>query len=187
MVDLGPLAGIRLDIGCGSNKQAGFVGMDVQALPGVEIVHDWNVRPWPLPDESVVLAMASHVVEHVNPADGGFLRWMDELWRVMTVGGEVAISCPHGSSQGYLQDPTHCNACNEATWAYFTPGHMLYEFYRPRPWGIKYLAWSPAANIEVVLVKQAVDAEPGDGRLPGPGRRRIRAWLRARRLAIIGR
>ena len=154
-------SGIRLDIGCGAAKQPGFVGMDRQPLEGVEIVHDWNDYPWPLPDESCILVMASHVVEHVNPVDGGFLRWMDEVWRITIAGGEFAISCPHGSSQGYLQDPTHGNPCNETTWAYFDPGvEVLYNLYRPKPWKVKYLSWNPAANIEVVLVKLA---EVGDG------------------------
>jgi hypothetical protein len=136
----------------------GFVGMDILPLEGVDIVHNWNDMPWPLPDESVVLAIASHVVEHVNPADGHFLRWMDEVWRIMVPGGEFAIACPHGSSQGMLQDPTHCNFLNEATWAYFCPEvaeGSLYRFYRPKPWRIKpyALTWDPTANMEVVLIK----------------------------------
>jgi hypothetical protein len=154
--------GIRLDVGCGDNKQDGFVGMDRQARDSVDVVHDWNIFPWPFDDESVIVAVASHVIEHVNPADGHFVDWMNELWRVMTVGGEVALSLPHGSSQGYLQDPTHCNPCNEATFAYFDPeepntGGLLWRFYRPRPWRIKYISWSPAGNIEVVLVKRELN------------------------------
>jgi hypothetical protein len=89
-------SGIRLDVGCGANKQEGFVGMDARALDGVDIVHNWNDYPWPLPDGCVLTAVASHVVEHVNPADGGFLRWMDELWRVM----REAVSCAGWTSCG---------------------------------------------------------------------------------------
>lgn len=162
-VDIGELlrqkSGIRLDIGCGRAKQPGFVGMDAQELEGVDIVHDWNDYPWPLPDESCVLIMASHVVEHVNPADGGFIRWMDEVWRIMQVDGQLAISCPHGYSPGYLQDPTHCNQVNETTWAYFDPGTNLYGIYRPKPWRVTHLSFNPAANIEVVLVKVSDDQE----------------------------
>jgi len=152
-------SGIRLDIGGGANPQDGFVNLDKRDLSAVDIVHDVEQYPWPLPDECVLVAMASHLVEHINPAGGGFIRFMDEAWRVMKSGGEFAISCPHGSSQGYLQDPTHCNQINEATWSYFDPecprvGGRLYEIYRPKPWRIKYLVWSPNANIEVILVKR---------------------------------
>lgn len=61
-------SGIKLDIGCGSAKQPGFVGLDYRPLPGVDIVQDITKFPWVLPDESVSLAMASHVLEHINPA-----------------------------------------------------------------------------------------------------------------------
>jgi hypothetical protein len=147
--------------------------MDVRVLPGVDIVHDVNVYPWPLPDGCVVVAICSHLVEHIPPVavtEGGtrfpFVQFMDELWRVMRFDCEVAIATPHGSSQGYLQDPTHCNPINEATWAYFDPlepntGGALYGVYKPKPWKIKYLSWSPAANIEVVLVKRREDVSYG--------------------------
>ena len=52
-----------------------------------------------------------------------------------------------------MQDPTHCNPCNEATFGYFTPSHGLYNIYKPKPWSIKVLTWDPTRNIEVVLVK----------------------------------
>lgn len=146
-------SGIRLDIGGGGNPQEGFVNMDRQQLPEVDIVWNWDDRPWPLPDGSVLVAIASHVVEHVNPVNGNFVEWMDEVWRVLKSGGEFAIALPHGRSSGYLQDPTHCNPCNENTWLYFTPDHPYYTIYRPRPWRLKYRSWSPNANIEVVLVK----------------------------------
>ncbi len=159
-------SGIRLDIGCGAHKQPSFVGMDIRPLPGVDIVHDINVHPWPIDDETVLVAMASHLVEHIPPMaiiDGRthmmFIEFMDEVWRVLKVGGEFAMALPHGNSQGYLQDPTHCNACNEHTWMYFDPenGGILYPIYNPKPWNIKFLSYNPAANMEVVLVKRADD------------------------------
>jgi hypothetical protein len=87
-----------------------------------------------------------------------FMRFMNEVWRIMKVDGQFAISCPHGYSSGYLQDPTHCNALNEYTWAYFDPEEgngLLYNIYKPKPWRINYLSWQPTGNIEVVLKKRA--------------------------------
>ncbi|MEG7727204.1 methyltransferase domain-containing protein, partial [Listeria monocytogenes] len=77
----------------------------------------WDLTniPWPLPDESVLVAMASHVIEHIQPADFGFINFMNEVWRLLKPGGEFAIVTPHGRSDGYIQDPTHVNPCNEAT------------------------------------------------------------------------
>lgn len=148
-------SGILLDIGCGANKQENFVGMDIRKLDGVDIVHDVEEFPWPLPDECVRMAFASHLVEHINPHRFGFVNFMDEVWRVMKPGGEFMIACPHGSSQGYIQDPTHCNPINEATWDYFCPEREsgLYWIYQPKPWRVKHLLSNPAANMELVLVK----------------------------------
>ena len=58
--------GIRLDIGCGENKQEGFVGMDARALPGVDIIHDLEVFPWPLPDDCCLTIVGSHIIEHIK-------------------------------------------------------------------------------------------------------------------------
>jgi len=170
--------------------------MDARALPNVDIVWDVTRFPWPLPDESVVVAVTSHLVEHIPPDAGDtrvtglielllyknliteaeiegfigeiepgprFIRFMDEVWRVMKYDGEFAIACPHGYGPGQLQDPTHINAINEATWSYFDPldpntGGALYRIYSPKPWRIKSLVWSPAANMEVVLVKRRIDS-----------------------------
>jgi len=154
---VGKAAGIRLDIGCGRNKQGPtWVGIDFQGLPGVDIVHDLMQFPWPLESDSVLVAVASHVVEHIPPANLGFIHWMDEVWRVLKPGGEFAIVTPHGWSAGYLQDPTHVNPCNENTWVYFVKEHPFYQFYSPKPWKIKMLTWDYTANIEVVLIKDSL-------------------------------
>lgn len=154
--------GIKLDIGSGENKQPGFVGIDYRKLPGVDIVHNVEKFPWPLPDESVILAVASHLVEHINPHGGVFMNFMDEVWRVMKPDGEFAIITPYAGSTGYFQDPTHCNPCNENTWTYFDPldtrfGGGLYRIYKPKPWKIKMNTWHSSGNMEVVLIKRRED------------------------------
>jgi len=40
---------MKLDIGCGWSKRAGFVGMDKRNLPGVDIIHDLEIFPYPIP------------------------------------------------------------------------------------------------------------------------------------------
>lgn len=153
-----------LDIGCGAGKQTNFVGMDHQPLPGVDVVHNWDEFPWPFETESVLTAVASHVVEHVNPVNGHFLRWMDEVWRILKIDGQFAIVTPYAGSPGYWQDPTHCNPCSEATWFYFDPEHQsgLYRFYRPKPWRIEINAYHRQGNLEVVLRKRSEDPAYAD-------------------------
>lgn len=163
-------SGIKLDIGCGASKQTGFVGMDIQELPGVDIVHDFLKFPWPIPDEVCSFAMASHVVEHIPPVvwsqDHGtqfpLIMFFDEVWRVLKFDAEFAIAMPYAGTPRFWQDPTHINGMTELTFSYFDPldpktGGMLYKFYRPKPWRIGYLAYNQAVDLEVVLVKRRLD------------------------------
>lgn len=154
---LNSLKGISLDIGCGGNKQPGFVGLDIRPLPGVDIVHDMEQIPYPIPDEICNVILASHVVEHINPARFGFVNVMNEWHRLLKPHGRLLISLPYGFSYGYVQDPTHCNPCNEATWAYFDPTHPsgLYGIYTPKPWKIIVSSLHTNGNMEVVLEKIA--------------------------------
>lgn len=184
--------GIKLDIGCGANKQDGFVGMDVRDLPGVDIVQNLEQFPWLLPDESVSFAVASHVLEHINPSNtdprlvglfnllvkkgliskkeieenigeteifGTFIRFMNEVWRVLKPKGQFAFVVPYAGSVGYWQDPTHINPITEATLAYFDPLDKsgLWNIYKPFPWRIANSSFSMNGNLEVVLEKRIVD------------------------------
>jgi hypothetical protein len=61
-------ATVKIDLGCGGNKQPGWIGIDFQDLPGVDIVQDLSKYPWDnIPDGIADMAMASHVLEHINP------------------------------------------------------------------------------------------------------------------------
>jgi predicted SAM-dependent methyltransferase len=152
---------IKLDIACGANKQApDWIGIDVQKFPGVDIVHDIETYPWPLPDECVSIAVGSHIAEHINPAKFGFINWMNEIWRVLEVEGRLMLALPYGGSPGYWMDPTHVNGCNENTWNYFDPLHesKFYRFYRPSPWRIISCVWDTQGFMEVVLEKRRKDS-----------------------------
>ena len=144
--------GIKLDLGCGENKQPGFIGMDLRKLKNVDIVHNVEKFPFPFPDESCSIVLASHLIEHIKP--WLMLKLMDEVWRIMKTGGQFWLALPYALSFGFCQDPTHCNPCNEATWTYFDPEYPLYEVYRPRPWRIERNIFQFNGNMEVILEKR---------------------------------
>lgn len=100
--------GVKLDLGCGENKNEGFVGIDNRELKGVDIVHDLEEFPYPLPDRCASLAVASHVVEHINPHKGTFIEFMNEVWRLLMKDGEFMIATPMAGTSPFYQDPTHC-------------------------------------------------------------------------------
>lgn len=147
--------GIKLDVGCGGNKQKGFVGLDIRKLDTVDIVHDAEQVPYPLPDGCCSTILASHLIEHICPKK--FIGVMNEWWRIMKVGGQLWVSCPYGVSRGFQQDPSHCNVITEATWAYFDPeldpSGILYGIYKPMPWKVQDNRWLETGNLEAVLEK----------------------------------
>lgn len=152
--------GIKLDVACGSDKQGpDWVGIDIQDLPGVDIVHDIETYPWPLPDACASTVMCSHIVEHINPAKFGFINFMNEIWRVLKTEGKLLIATPYAGSPGFWQDPTHINGCSQTTFYYFDPLHEsgFYKYYKPNPWKIVTSYWSPVGNLEVVLEKRRKD------------------------------
>jgi len=153
-VDINKAKGIQLDIGAGEIKRPNFIRLDKRKLPGIDIVHDLEVFPYPLPDECCLTIVGSHIVEHIKP--WLMIDFMDELWRIMKVDGRLALSTPYAGSFGYWQDPTHCNGCNEATWTYFDPDLPLYTIYKPKPWKLVkgFPSWQVSGNLEVVLEKR---------------------------------
>ena len=146
-------SGIMLDLGCGVAKKDGFVGMDKRAVAGVDIVHDMEVFPYPIPDGACTTIRAHHVLEHVKP-------WLtvdifNELWRIMAVGGFLVAGVPYAGTHNFWQDPTHCNGFIELTFWYFDPRHSMYEIYHPKPWSISegYPIKKCDGNMDVVMMK----------------------------------
>jgi SAM-dependent methyltransferase len=168
--DLARFKGVVLDIGCGFQKEPGAVGMDARDLPGVDIVHDWNRTPWPFEDGSVLTILAEHAVEHVSRTDDGmgFVRWMNECWRILKPGRQMLVTTPYAGSPLYYADPTHLNPCTERTWWYFAPevtisqdgqDRRFYEFYEPAPWHIEHIRFPWGGMMSLVLRKMADRAD----------------------------
>jgi len=62
--------GLRLDLGCGTAKKEGTIGLDIQPLPGVDHVLDMESQPLPFADQSVEYVYSSHFLEHTaNPGN----------------------------------------------------------------------------------------------------------------------
>lgn len=146
---------IMLDVGCGFNKQAGYIGMDKRQVDNVDIVHDAEIFPWPLENDSCAVILMSHLIEHIKP----WLRidLLNECWRIMEHDGLLLIVTPHALSFGMSQDPTHiAPGWNEATPAYFDPEHSsgLYTIYKPKPWKIVRLVYNTRGNIELAMRKR---------------------------------
>jgi len=113
----------KLNIGCGTDKQEGFIGIDILDLDGVDIV--WNLEkfPWPLEDNSFDYIKACHIVEHINDLVG-FFR---EILRIASNDAILRIETPHFSSSNSWADPTHVKHLSLFFTDPFTRGTYLTE------------------------------------------------------------
>jgi SAM-dependent methyltransferase len=126
---------MKLEIGCGRTKAPGFVGMDRVALPEVDIVHELETFPWPMPnshdpipDSSISEIRASHVLEHVRDLNGV----LEEACRILEPGGLFRIVVPYYRHEGAFSDPTHVRFFTERTFSYFTDGEPLNYYSKAR-------------------------------------------------------
>lgn len=108
---------MKVDLGCGPNKREGFVGVDRIAFAGVDHVCDIGNDRFPFEDGSVDEAHASHFVEHLTADER--IRFVNELHRVLRVGGQATIITPHWNSNRAYGDLTHQWPPVAEMWLYY--------------------------------------------------------------------
>jgi hypothetical protein len=96
---------LKLDLGCGPNKRPGFYGVDLRSFPGVDLVLNLGVDPWPFEEGSIEETHSMHFLEHLTMPERVHL--MNELYRVLKVDGKAFFQVPAWSSARAYGDPTH--------------------------------------------------------------------------------
>lgn len=118
-------AGLRiLELGCGFNKTPGAFGVDVIPESQADLIHDLNLFPYPLEDNTWDRIICLDVLEHVEDV----VRTVEEIWRIAKPGALVEISGPFMSSVHYHTDPTHRRAFTSRSFDYFCPGRPLHRY-----------------------------------------------------------
>jgi predicted SAM-dependent methyltransferase len=105
---------LKLDLACGQNKTEGYFGVDVAPGDNVDAVVDLEVYPWPIESNSAEDIVCNHYVEHTTD----FMKFMDEVYRILKPGGKVKFVAPYYNSVRCWQDPTHKRAISEASFLY---------------------------------------------------------------------
>lgn len=117
-----------LDIGCGNRKTPGCLGIDRAALPGVDVVHDLDQFPWPLPDNEFSVIFANHFLEHCSH----ILQTLAEIHRVARPNARLMVRVPHFASDNFHTDLTHKVAFGYRSFDHFAlNGSVEYTFYVP--------------------------------------------------------
>jgi glycosyltransferase involved in cell wall biosynthesis len=109
---------LKVDIGGGLYPRKGYLTVDQE---GADITCDLN-EGIPLPDNSVGVINASHVLEHLRDP----IKSMREIHRVLAHGGWAMIEVPSTDGRGAFQDPTHVSYWNEHSFWYYTNRDKAY-------------------------------------------------------------
>lgn len=118
---------VILNFGCGTTKIPGSIGVDVVKIDGfTDVVHDFNVLPYPFKSNSVDEIHMYHVLEHLsNP-----LEKMEELHRILKPGGMLHLRVPHFSSMGSFTDITHVRPFGFLSFDIFDQKHPQHFYTR---------------------------------------------------------
>src|SRR5262249_12019733 len=122
---VGALAGEgppKLDLGCGPSERApDYIGVDAVRPPAVDIVGDAVDVLRTLADERATAVYSSHLFEHVED----LTALVDELERVLAIGGLLHVVVPHFSNAYYYSDPTHRRPFGLYTFSYFAEDSLF--------------------------------------------------------------
>lgn len=108
---------LKVDIGGGLNPYPGYKTVDTREH--ADYVYDLN-DGIPLPDNSVGVLNASHILEHLHDKT----KIMSEIHRVLAHGGWAFIEVPSTDGRGAFQDPTHVSYWNENSFLYYTNKYL---------------------------------------------------------------
>jgi hypothetical protein len=134
---------LKLDLGCGSRKREGFLGVDRRKFGEVDAVTELSGKRWEfaedafpgvtlkrldsgacvLPDSSVTEVYCSHFLEHLdhNQRAPERVRFMNELYRVLVPDGRATIITPFWASNRAYGDFTHADKpVSEMFYAYLS-------------------------------------------------------------------
>ena len=106
-----------VDIGGGLNPYPNYVSIDLRQ--DADITYDLN-DGIPLPDNTVGVLNASHILEHLYDKT----KIMAEIHRVLAPGGWAFIQVPSTDGRGAFQDPTHVSYWNENSFLYYTDAYL---------------------------------------------------------------
>lgn len=96
---------LKLDIGCGTQKQKDHIGIDTLPFEGVDHILNAGKDRLPFEDGTVDHIHTSHFLEHLEAEER--IHFVNEAYRVLKDGGTLFIATPHWASNRAFGDLTH--------------------------------------------------------------------------------
>lgn len=128
---------MKVDLGCGVNKPAGYIGID--NVTEADIRADLR-EGIPLAANSVEEVRAKDFLEHIPDT----IAIMNECWRVLEPEGVLDVAVPRFPHVDAVKDPTHIRFFAVETFTeYFAGPDRLEAEYQMRMWDILSMEHQP--------------------------------------------
>lgn len=107
---------LKLNMGCGQNKLAGYVNVDKFRAAEPDVLLDLEQPEWSWVQDgliggweadSVDEVLFNHSLEHMGADPAVFLRIMQNLYRICRHEAVIQINVPHPRHDDFIGDPTH--------------------------------------------------------------------------------
>lgn len=107
----------KLNVGSGKHVLPGWINLDCQPHPGVDVIHDLNSEYIiPLEQDNFDEFLVSHVLEHIPNT----LHVMEKLWLLAKPDAKITIACPYAFSDASIEDQTHVRFFVENSCCFFS-------------------------------------------------------------------
>jgi SAM-dependent methyltransferase len=143
---------VRVDLGCGSAKRPGYIGLDYVDAPGVDHVLDLTEDAYPFADDSVDEVFSAHFLEHVTAPNHVLM----EVGRICRDGAHIEIWTPYAfSNEAFLYG--HAAFLTETLWYHFCVSHrdVFIEMLRGR-WQLNHVTFVINPNVAGELLSHGV-------------------------------
>ena len=133
---------IKLNLGCGDKKMAGYANVDNCGAP--DCWCDLAQFPWPWPDSSVDEVFSSHFLEHVTDYE----RTILEIHRILKPGGVIHFLVPH------FRNPLTPWHLHRWSFSVYTPDRLCQAW--PYQWGGRQLFIKQKVRINFSSIRRSV-------------------------------
>lgn len=147
---------MKLNLGCGSRHQEGWLNIDTVASLNPDRVMDLEQTPWDLPSDAAEEVLLNHVLEHLGASTGSFLGVMSELHRVCRNGALIRINVPHPLHEHYRTDPSHVRPVTPQTLSMFSKA----ECDQAAAVGSPMTPWATILGVDFALASVDYVADP---------------------------
>lgn len=114
----------KLNLGSGDRILEGYVNLDKFRVKGVDMVHDIDDLPLPLPDNNFTEILCHHILCYSKD----LISLMEELWRISRPGAKIIIEQPYPFNKTWSTDPMFRSPITEHTFRkYF--GQSRFSYY----------------------------------------------------------